>query len=271
MIQAKNKDGAKSQRRASFSRALFPSSGVERKGTSPLSVNGRKRGSAAPAKAVAVEVPLGCFILDRDGRVTCANGSGLGLLRRQRLVGRGSLRLSAGVHPADRRRFRAFLHAAIRGGAPEPEEFWLHPRRSVPRCMQLVAASHPDGCTVVALDVTSRKAGELSLGRRNEELARQVTEAEEQLRLGLAAVGRRTEPLRRPRDVVRQRHLLARPGGEHVRVAEEGAAGGGHRAVLLARGHRGRGAADRLRTGGERGRARPVPRGRIVPRQACRL
>ena len=188
-----------------------------------MRVKGRRRRSAAPAKAVAVEaveaveVPLGCFLLDRDGRVTCANGSGLGLLRRQRLVGRGSLRLSACVHPADRRRFRAFLHAAIRGGSPEPEEFWLHPRRSVPRCMQLAAASHPEGCTVVALDVTSRKAGELSLGRRNEELARQVTEAEEQLRVGLAAVGRRERQLSEIFSSALDAIVLLSPEGKIVR------------------------------------------------------
>ena len=180
------------------SRRAFPSGRQALSGGLRGARNGNQREltAAEATEAVeAVEVPLGCFVLDAQGRVTQANESGIGLLSRARMLGRGGLRLAACVHPADRRRFRAFLRSALRGQRTEPTEFWLQRRRAAPSCMQLVAAPHPDGCTVAALDVTRRKLGELALRRRNEELTRELGETEEQLREGLVAVGKRERQL----------------------------------------------------------------------------
>lgn len=177
----------------------------------------RRAPKARGGRARAVETPLGFFLLDRAGRVTAANGPGLNLLRRRRGVGRGGLRLAACVHPADRRRFRAFLRDSLGGVASEPAEFWLQPRRGQPRCVQVVAAPHREGCTVAALDITGRKAAELVEHRRGEELAHQLEEAEEQLRVGLAAVGRRerqlSEVFRSALDAI----ILLAPDGRIVR------------------------------------------------------
>ena len=88
------------------------------------SASGRAVPPAGATEAFgAVEVPLGCFVLDAQGRVTQANDSGIGLLSRARMLGRGGLRLADCVHPADRPRFRAFPRYELRGQRPEPTRF----------------------------------------------------------------------------------------------------------------------------------------------------
>ncbi len=178
----------------------------------------RRVGKVAAGRVRTLETPLGFFLLDRTGRVMASNGPGLHLLGRRRMVGREGLRLAACVHPVDRRRFRAFLRASlVAGGAPEPAEFWLQRPRAEPRCVHLVAAPHREGCTVAALDITSRKAAELAERRRGEELSHQLEETEEQLREGLAAVGRRerqlSEIFRSALDAI----ILLSPDGRIVR------------------------------------------------------
>lgn len=180
--------------------------------------NRAQRGEKVAAGRVrAVEMPMGLFLVDRAGQVTAANGLGMGLLQRRRIAGRDGLRLAACVHPADRRRFRTFLRASLGGVAPAPAEFWLHRGRAEPRCVQLVAAPHREGCTVAALDITARKAAELAQRRRGEELSHQLEETEEQLRESLAAVGRRerhlAEIFRSALDAI----ILLAPDGRIVR------------------------------------------------------
>ncbi|MEY3609073.1 MAG: hypothetical protein RLZZ447_1861, partial [Verrucomicrobiota bacterium] len=92
-----------------------------------------------------------------------------------------------------------------------------HRGRAEPRCVQLVAAPHREGCTVAALDITARKAAELAQRRRGEELSHQLEETEEQLRESLAAVGRRerhlAEIFRSALDAI----ILLAPDGRIVR------------------------------------------------------